>query len=328
MVFNRRKKSKIMKQKEAIKAKLHPRNKHRAQYDFKALIATCPKLADFVAVNQYGNESIDFFNPEAVRTLNKALLHHFYGIENWEFPANYLCPPIPGRADYLHHIADVLATANNGKVPKGEKVKCLDIGVGANCIYPIIGKKEYAWSFVGSDIDPISFASAQNIIERNPFLQDKIELRFQENVNHFFKGIIKANERIDLSICNPPYHSSYEESQSEAIRKLRNLKGKKINKPILNFGGQNNELWCEGGEVRFVQDMIKESIEYSKNCLWFSTIISKEANLPEIFTALKEAKVAESNAVEIGQGNKVSRIVVWTFMNKKQQRIWAEARWG
>jgi 23S rRNA (adenine1618-N6)-methyltransferase len=22
--------------------------------------------------------------------------------------------------------------------------------------------------------------------------------------------------------------------------------------PVLNFGGQNNELWCEGGEIRFV----------------------------------------------------------------------------
>jgi 23S rRNA (adenine1618-N6)-methyltransferase len=317
-----------MKEKAAIKAKLHPRNKHREQYDFKALIATCPKLADFVAVNQYGNESIDFFNPEAVRTLNKALLHHFYGIENWEFPANYLCPPIPGRADYIHHIADVLAESNNGKVPKGAKIKCLDIGVGANCIYPIIGKKEYAWSFIGSDIDPVSFESARRIIELNPFLHDKIELRFQHNIARFFDGILQKDERIDLSICNPPYNSSHEEAQSEAIRKLKNLKGKKITKPILNFGGQNNELWCEGGEVRFVQDMIKESVRYANNCLWFSTIISKEANLPEIFTALKEAKVLESNTVDMGQGNKMSRIVVWTFMNKRQQKTWADARWA
>ena len=80
------------------KSKLHPRNRHRERYDFKSLISTCPELAPFVARNRYNDDTIDFANPKAVLLLNKALLKHFYGIENWNIPPNYLCPPIPGRA--------------------------------------------------------------------------------------------------------------------------------------------------------------------------------------------------------------------------------------
>ena len=156
------------------KTKLHPRNKHRERYDFKLLIETCPALAQYVRLNEYDDESIDFFNPEAVKMLNMALLKHYYDIEYWDIPANYLCPPIPGRADYIHHIADLLAYENNGIIPRGNKIKSLDIGVGANCVYPIIGNKEYGWSFVGSDIDTTAIDNASQIIEKNPTLKEKI----------------------------------------------------------------------------------------------------------------------------------------------------------
>jgi 23S rRNA (adenine1618-N6)-methyltransferase len=79
------------------------------------------------------------------------LLISYYDIKNGIFQ-HYLCPPIPGRADYIH-IADLLAESNNGIIPKGHGIQGLDIGIGANCIYPIIGNAEYGWSFVGTDID-------------------------------------------------------------------------------------------------------------------------------------------------------------------------------
>ena len=90
------------------------------------MIASCPDLAGFVSPNKYGDDSVDFFNPDAVKILNRALLKHHYGIENWEIPEGYLCPPIPGRADYLHHIADVLSLRNEGNIPTGNKIKCLE----------------------------------------------------------------------------------------------------------------------------------------------------------------------------------------------------------
>ena len=309
------------------KIKLHPRNKHRERYDFKQLIDTCPELAPFVTLNAYKDKSINFFDPEAVKILNKALLKHYYNIDHWDIPQNYLCPPIPGRADYIHHIADFLGSKNNGKIPSGITIKCLDIGVGANCVYPIIGNKEYGWSFIGTDIDPVSIGSANKIIELNPFLKAKIELRLQHNLKDIFYGIIQKNELIDFTICNPPFHASLAEAQSGTLRKLNNLNRKKTSKPILNFGGQNNELWCEGGEERFVRDMIFQSKKFSSFCFLFSTLISKQSNLKYVYETLNRVEAVEVKTIPMGQGNKSSRIVAWTFLSEEQQKKWMSIRW-
>lgn len=309
------------------KTRLHPRNRHRERYDFKQLIASCPELAPFVTLNLYNDESIDFSNPEAVKMLNKALLKHFYHIDNWDIPQNYLCPPIPGRADYIHYIADLLCSKNYGKMPTGPSIKCLDIGVGANCVYPIIGNKEYGWSFVGADIDPVSIKSANNIIDSNPLLQGEIELRWQPQPNDIFFGIIQKNELFDVTVCNPPFHASLAEAQSGTLRKLTNLRHTKITRPILNFGGQSNELWCKGGEEKFVRDMIRQSKFFSESCFWFSTSISKQAHLKNVYEALKIAEAIEVKTIPMGQGNKSGRIVAWTFLTKEQQQNWAKKRW-
>ncbi len=321
---------KPIKKKEHPKEKtaLHARNKHRERYDFKILIQSSPALRPFVKLNDFGDESIDFFNPEAVKMLNKALLKHYYGIENWDIPSNYLCPPIPGRADYIHHIADVLAQSNKGIIPTGKAIKCLDIGVGANCVYPIIGHHEYGWSFIGADIDPVALDSAQKIIQSNSILNGSIELRLQPHAKDIFKGIIKKDERIDVTICNPPFHSSLEEAQSGTLRKLSNLKDKRITQATLNFGGQNNELWCTGGEERFIKDMILQSVLFPQSVFWFSTLVSKESTLKSIYSGLKNVKAVEIKTLPMGQGNKISRLVAWTFFNKEEQRVWMSEKWG
>jgi 23S rRNA (adenine1618-N6)-methyltransferase len=309
------------------KTKLHPRNKHRERYDFKLLIESCPELARFVKLNVYNDESIDFADPDAVKMLNKALLKCYYDIENWDIPENYLCPPIPGRADYIHHAADLLCSKNFGKIPVGDKIKCFDIGVGANCVYPIIGNKEYGWSFIGSDIDAIAIESANKIIGSNSFLKDKIEIRLQHQPNDIFFGIIKKDEIIDLSICNPPFHLSLAEAREGTLRKLNNLNLKKVSKPTLNFGGQNSELWCKGGEEKFIRDMIRQSKFFATTCFWFSTLVSKQSHLKNIYEALKTTEAAEVKTIPMGQGNKSSRIVAWTFLTPEQQVNWANTRW-
>ena len=307
---------------------LHPRNRHRERYNFNMLIASLPELAPFVKVNAYNDESIDFFDPEAVKMLNKALLRHYYDISYWEIPAGYLCPPIPGRADYIHHIADLLGSCNHGKIPTGNQVKCLDVGVGANCIYPVIGNKEYGWSFIGSDTDPVSIESSGKIVDLNPGLNGMIELRLQTNSNDIFKGILQNDEHFDLTVCNPPFHASLAAAQSGTRRKLNNLKSKRFTKPVLNFGGQNNELWCEGGEERFAENMIHQSKQFATACFWFSTLISKESSLKSVYASLNKAGAYEVKTIPMGQGNKISRIVAWTFLTKEQQKEWIKRRWS
>ena len=311
-----------------IKKSLHVRNKNRERYDLGALISAIPQLRDYVVPNKFGEDSVDFTNPIAVKLLNKALLNHYYGIKNWEFPDENLCPPIPGRADYIHYMADVLAENNFGTIPTGDTITCLDIGVGANCIYPIIGVTEYGWNFIGSDIDQKSVESAQAIANANPSLKDKIECRWQKNSKDFFYGIVEKEDKIDVSICNPPFHSSTEDAQKGTRRKVKNLTGEKVKSPTLNFSGVNNELIYEGGEHKFIHNLIRESKKFASNCLWFSTLVSKKSNLKGIYKALENSEVSQIKTIPIGTGNKSSRIVAWTFLSKADQKAWRENRWG
>jgi 23S rRNA (adenine1618-N6)-methyltransferase len=301
------------------KKTLHPRNFHNDRYDFKPLIESENSLKEFVRPNKYDDLSIDFANPNAVIALNKALLSHFYGVKNWSIPEGYLCPPIPGRADYIHHIADLLASSNGGRIPKGNSIKGLDIGVGANCIYPIIGVSVYAWQFVGSEIDDTSIQSLENIINSNESLKNNIKVKVQENPKNIFKGIISNEDKYHFTLCNPPFHKSLNEALSGNKRKVQNLTKQTTAKSALNFGGKNNELWCEGGEITFIKNMIKESLEFSKNCLWFTTLVSKKENLPFIYKSLKDIKAVDVKTIEMAHGQKISRIVAWTFLSKDEQ---------
>jgi 23S rRNA (adenine1618-N6)-methyltransferase len=302
-----------------IKAGLHPRNRHSERYDLKKLMAACPLLVRFVRPNAFGDMSIDFFDPEAVKMLNKALLKEYYDINEWDIPKHYLCPPVPGRADYIHSVADLLGDCTKGKIPFGNTVKVLDIGTGANFIYPVIGIKEYGWYFVGSDIDPVAIESAEKIIKKNPALKQNAELRIQKNPSTIFQGIIREKEWFNLSICNPPFHSSIAEARSGSLRKLNNLNHTKTNRLQLNFGGQPNELWCEGGEKKFAERMIVESKQFAFSCFWFSILISKQSHLDGIYRLLDKASVAEVKTIYMQQGNKRSRIIAWTFLDKVQQ---------
>jgi len=220
-----------------------------------------------------------------------------------------------------------LGSSNNGKIPTGFKIKCMDIGVGASCVFPIIGNKEYGWSFIGSESDPVAIESASKIVNYNAFLKRSIDLRFQENTKDIFHGIMERTEPIDITICNPPFHASLEEAQEGTLRKLSSLNHKKITTPTLNFGGQTTELWCEGGEERFVRDMIRQSKQFGSNCFWFTTQISKQSHLESVYEALKSAGAVEVKTIPMGQGTKVSRIVAWTFLKKDQQNGWITSKW-
>lgn len=319
----------LLKKKEHLKEKnsLHPRNKHRQRYDFPMLITSCPELSPFVRLNEFKDESIDFANPDAVMMLNKALLKHYYNITYWQIPLGYLCPPIPGRADYIHYVADLLAASNKGIIPMGNQIKCLDIGIGANCIYPIIGHTEYGWHFTGSDVEPEAIKAAAAIVEKNASLKGKVELRLQKNASDIFKGILQPDDYFDVTICNPPFHSSFEEAQAGTLRKLSNLNHKKITKSTLNFGGKNKELWYEGGEENFIQKMIIQSKVFATSCFWFTSLVAKSDHLKTIYTALEKIQAVEVKTITMAQGNKISRFVAWTFLNREQQQKWVGERW-
>ena len=318
-----------LNKKSAKKTKfdLHPRNKHRSSYDFKLLINCCPELATYVFINKYKTETIDFSDPEAVKLLNKALLLSNYKVQSWDLPEGFLTPPIPGRADYIHYLADLLAESNKGIIPTGNEISCLDIGVGASCIYPLIAASEYEWLITGSDSEEKAVASAQKIIDSNPHLKNLIKLKHQSNTRNIFEGIIEKDEYYDISICNPPFHSSREEANAGSMRKLKNLRKGQKTELKLNFGGLSNELWYDGGELAFISTMILESKYYASNVLWFTSLVSKESNLASIKRLLQSVNVHDHKVIEMNTGNKKTRFVVWTFFNEVEQSNWAKKRW-
>lgn len=308
--------------KQPEKKNLHPRNQHRLGYDFDSLIQILPELKNFVGINEHQIQTLDFSNPDAVKALNKALLLAHYDIQFWEIPSTFLCPPIPGRVDYIHYLADLLAQSNNGVVPKGEAVQGLDIGVGANCIYPILGNAVYGWSFVGTDIDEKAIQNCKKIIEKNPKLIDAISLQLQTEPRFIFKNIMESEDKFAFTICNPPFHNSKEEATKVALRKVNNLNNDKTTTPTLNFGGQNAELWCPGGELGFITQMIYESAKYPMHCLWYTTLVSKQAHLNSLYKTLNKVNAANITTIDMAQGQKTSRILAWTFLTEKQQKEW------
>lgn len=304
--------------------RLHPRNRNRDRYDVAALVACLPALAAFVKKSKSGDDTFDFAQAEAVKLLNRALILHNYGLEAWDFPDKNLCPPVPGRADYVHYIADVLRENHFGAIPEGPQTVCLDVGVGASAIYPIVGIVEYGWSFIGSDVSEESLEAAEAIKTGNPVLLSNLDLRIQPDGKRIFHGILKPTDFVDAVLCNPPFHASAEDALQGSLRKTRNLSGGKHKSPMLNFSGVSKELIFEGGEVKFIQTMMRESRNFSKNVFWFSSLVSKQSHLKSLHQELKTIKPVEIKTIPMGTGNKSTRILAWTFLSKEERKEWRE----
>lgn len=288
-----------------------------------------PDLAKHLVRTVTGEPSVDFTRPDAVRALNAALLRQQYGIRHWELPAGYLCPPVPGRADYVHGLADLLAGDNDGIIPRGGQVRGLDIGVGANVIYPLLGHVEYGWHFVGTDIDARALDIARRNVAGNPGFAAAIELRLQTQSDRLFAGVVKPGECFDLTLCNPPFHASAADAQQGTQRKWRNL-GKPAparSKGGLNFGGQPNELWCAGGEAAFLRRMIDESIGFGEAIGWFSSLVAKSEHLRALRKQLQRIGAREVREIAMAQGSKQSRFLAWTFLDGPRRREGSRRRW-
>lgn len=316
--------------KASTSTRLHTRNPHQGRYDLEVLCTVCPELKSHLKLNPKGEQTVNFANEDAVRLLNQALLAHHYQVQHWNIPEGYLCPPIPGRADYIHYSADLLkGKKNNAKV--------LDIGTGANCIYPIIGSRSYGWKFVASDIDPVAVSTASLIVDANSVLKNKIKVLQQKNKNAIFSGVIGPHDLFDLTLCNPPFHASLAEANAGTERKQKNLNRHKAknnasleiadnNSKGRNFGGQKAELWCEGGEIVFLKRMIQESKDFSQQVMWFTSLVSKNDNVKPLKKLLSQVGAKQIKVVNMSQGQKVSRLIAWSFLTNEQLEDWNKQR--
>jgi 23S rRNA (adenine1618-N6)-methyltransferase len=295
---------------------MHPRNKYQGRYDLATLRGIRPELEQYIEQHEQAGETLQFSEPGAVVALNKALMESYYGIQKWDFAPGYLCPPVPGRADYVHHLADLLA--DNGEVPKGDQINCLDVGIGASAVYPLIGNKEYGWNWVGSDIDQKALNSSSAILEAND-LSKKIRLRLQDRKDLIFYGIIRKHDLFDAIVCNPPFHATLKDALAATKRKVNNLGGQEFKQ---NFEGMEHELVTEGGEKQFIHRYMQESRRYFRQVLWFTVLVSKEDHLKYLTAKLKSMNPTDYRVIEMYQGNKKSRILAWTYQHRDERTDW------
>lgn len=338
-----------------------PRNSFQGTYDMDRLVSCYLTLSSHVIKGPTGRPTVNWADPTAVRALNTALLVADYNVNpsySYILPNDALVPPIPGRADYVHHIADLLhkcISNHDAEIPKGSGVIGFDIGTGASCIYSTIATSVYGWRMIASDINITPIESARRIVKANGH-DDFIDIRHQKSDTSIFDGILEEqDERIDFCMCNPPFYYNREEFLAENARKLKGLaksrgrgqlkvkdlnkvankKGDQVMASSNNFGGLESEIICKGGEVRFVKRIFNESKMYWNKCLWFTTLVSRNDNLKKIKSNMKKKRrrirkgdreVKMIDQIPIGAGKKRSNILLCTFMDEDERRDWARRR--
>merc|ERR1740130_1031884 len=264
------------------KYSVHPRNKYfENQPDFAALSLRYKSFATHVKDN--GKHcSIDFKNPESVKCLNQTLLLHDFNIK-WDMPTTNLCPPIPGRCDYVHWVEDLLKDREKCTSftphPEG-KVRGVDVGTGSSVIFPLLAlalHRDENWSFVASDIDPISVDWAKKNVQANDF-SDRIDVRLVKQSCSLL-GLIGGDDGVfDFTMCNPPFFSSTQEAEEK--------KNPKNNRKATSY-----ELVCEGGEEAFVEKMVRDSLVLKKKVWWYTSMIGKKGTLKRLLRLLRENNV-------------------------------------
>ena len=88
----------------------HARNRHRHGYDLARLAQSYAALAPHLRPGRApGSTTVDFSDTTAVASLNSALMAVDYEVDGFEIPDGSIAPGVPGRADYIHLLADLLA---------------------------------------------------------------------------------------------------------------------------------------------------------------------------------------------------------------------------
>ncbi|GBE58592.1 23S rRNA methyltransferase [Babesia ovata] len=348
-----------------VRSYMHHRSRHTKRDDFIALSRISPVLKRHLVPNSKCKSTAckqimhhyDFSHPDAVYHLSRAILKTTYGL-NFYLPCGcpndscdpslsaegagedgdthpgdaahidvkrYLAPSIPGRADYLHYVADLLHVSHNlpdpppegtdaahhgpanigfEDIPRGQKVKVLDVGTGANCIYPLLGCTDYGWSFIASEINSESLNLAKRNLTSNN-ITDIVDLRHQKEPLRMFTGILQPDEFVYLTMCNPPFHASLDRTnlnprvstcgtinelvfQHDDVTTFTIDGVDPLNLQNVRFGvtGQVNYTFSsnprERGDLAFVEIMLVESRFFAHNVLWFTSLVARLSTLKRI----------------------------------------------
>ncbi|SOV02758.1 uncharacterized protein UDID_05951 [Ustilago sp. UG-2017a] len=290
--------------------------------DFRALAAKYPAtFGKFVKDDRGYEAKIDFQDAEAVRCLAETLLQHDFGIYA-TFSLSNLCPTFPFRLAYISLIHELLTWSlptwhllhhfQHQPTPADDRIRGLDIGTGASAIYPILGIACFPhWNFTATDIDPNSLDYAKNHIIGHPnngtHLSDRVSLLHVDPNASFLPD---QETGLEFTMCNPPFYTSFEEMDRSAS--LKKLPANAV------CHGSRSEMIVEGGEVRFVQRMIRESIATERKVLWWTCMLGKLSSVAQLAGELKVLSGVGKiggwgvNELKTGGGKTKRWVIMWT----------------
>jgi len=186
--------------------------------------------------------------------------------------------------------------ANLRRPTDTKQISGIDIGTGASCIYPLLGKRIYNWSFLATDIDPVSLEYATKNIAMNNW-EDKIETRLATEGN-ILSGVIQPEERFDFCMCNPPFFSDLSET---------GLSDKTV------CTGTSGELVTQGGEQEFVAQIIEDSLVMKDQIKWYTSMLGRKASLKPLLSLLQKRRIVNTRTTEFFQGRTTRWGIAWSF---------------
>ncbi|KAB0792644.1 hypothetical protein PPYR_14603 [Photinus pyralis] len=282
----------------AMNKYMHPRNIYKKPPNFKQLAVDYPEFRSFIIQDVTGKVSIDFKDAKTLRALTCTLMKKDFGLDV-DIPLTRMIPTVPLRLNYILWLEDLLNIS-----PTSDDIKGVDIGTGASCIYPLLGAKSKGWHMIGTDVDAESLEWAQRNVDRNS-LGSLIKLK-KVTDGVILKEAIEGE--FDFCMCNPPFFASAPELNPQH-------KARRIDRPRPRnaFCASTNEVIADGGEVNFIQKMIKESKELGKSIRIYSTMVGHKYNLPQLKKLLREVDVISFKQTDFYQGKTTRWGLAWTF---------------
>lgn len=190
----------------------------------------------------------------------------------------------------------------------------IDIGVGASCIYPLLGCAVRAnWRFGGTDVDETSLGHAQKQVVLND-MQSRIRLKKAVSQGPILDLKALGIEHADFIMCNPPFFTSKQDMLATHLTK-------KVS-PSAVCTGADVEMITEGGDLGFVSKIVDESTKLRGQVQWYSSMLGKLSSAQAVVQKLKQTGASNWAVTSLQAGHVTKRwAVAWSFDNLRPSNV-------
>lgn len=250
--------------------------------DWRELQSHNPRLQKFWADGKF-----DFDNETALAELVQTQLDLYCGLRV-QLCKGFLIPRLANRLDYLLWMEKLLGGPAVG----------IDVGVGGNCIYPMLGSL-VGLTIAGVDLNSEAIEASQQIAK-----QASIEIDlFQADGTDLESIVRQLDPPPCFVVCNPPFFAPQED---------------RVEKPPRNLVARENELYTPGGELEFSLKMLESSSR--TNLRWTSVMLGKKHSVAPLIDRITAQKASHALHV-ISHGRTRRWIVAWSFSERAPDEV-------